>query len=209
MEKLSKLKFVIRYSLTQKENGKMSSITALNGASHNGIIKIKDTGLLGMITLRGDLKSNVLAKALKLELGMIIPEQRQITSTSKGSIAWMSPDELLIIIDYKNVSKTISNLNSSLSGTHNLVVDVSDARSVFSLNGGAVRDVLSKGSPADLSVDALPIGEVRRTRIAQLAVAFWFTDELNCQLICFRSVGGYIMEWLKNASEDGSEVNFH
>ena len=113
------------------------------------------------------------------------------------------------IIDYKNVSKTISNLNSSLSGTHNLVVDVSDARSVFSLNGGAVRDVLSKGSPADLSVDALPIGEVRRTRIAQLAVAFWFTDELNCQLICFRSVGGYIMEWLKNASEDGSEVNFH
>jgi hypothetical protein len=28
-------------------------------------------------------------------------------------------------------------------------------------------------------------------------------------LICFRSVGGYIMEWLKNASEDGSEVNFH
>ena len=187
----------------------MSSITALNGASHNGIIKIKDTGLLGMITLRGDLKSNVLAKALKLELGMIIPEQRQITSTSKGSIAWMSPDELLIIIDYKNVSKTISNLNSSLSGTHNLVVDVSDARSVFSLNGGAIRDVLSKGSPADLSVDALPIGEVRRTRIAQLAVAFWFTDELNCQLICFRSVGGYIMEWLKNASEDGSEVNFH
>ena len=85
----------------------MSSITALNGASHNGIIKIKDTGLLGMITLRGDLKSNVLAKALKLELGMIIPEQRQITSTSKGSIAWMSPDELLIIIDYKNVSKKV------------------------------------------------------------------------------------------------------
>jgi sarcosine oxidase subunit gamma len=121
----------------------------------------------------------------------------------------MSPDELLIIIDYKNVSKTISNLNSSLSGTHSLVVDVSDARSVFSLNGGAIRDVLSKGSPADLSVNALPIGEVRRTRIAQLAVAFWFTDESNCQLICFRSVGGYIMEWLKNASEDGSEVNFH
>ena len=106
-------------------------------------------------------------------------------------------------------SKIISNLNKSLTGTHSLVVDVSDARSVFSLDGTAIRDVLSKGSPANMSIDALPLGEVRRTRIAQLAVAFWFTDEMNCQLICFRSVGGYIMDWLKNASEPGAEVNFH
>jgi sarcosine oxidase subunit gamma len=187
----------------------MSSITALNGASCNGIINVKDAGLLGMITLRGDLKSKALAKALDVELGNVIPDQRKVSSTSKSTIAWMSPDELLIIIDYKNVSKIISNLNKSLTGTHSLVVDVSDARSVFSLDGTAIRDVLSKGSPANMSIDALPLGEVRRTRIAQLAVAFWFTDEMNCQLICFRSVGGYIMDWLKNASEPGSEVNFH
>ena len=121
----------------------------------------------------------------------------------------MSPDELLIIIEYKDVSKVISSLNNILSGSHSLVVDVSDARAVFALTGNAIRDVLSKGTPADLSKDVLPIGEVRRSRIAQLAVAFWFTDEISCQLICFRSVGGYIMEWLKNASENGSEVNFH
>ena len=187
----------------------MSSITALNGASCNGIINVKDAGLLGMITLRGDLKSKALAKALDVELGNVIPDQRKVSSTSKSTIAWMSPDELLIIIDYKNVSKIISNLNKSLTDTHSLVVDVSDARSVFSLDGTAIRDVLSKGSPANMSIDALPLGEVRRTRIAQLAVAFWFTDEMNCQLICFRSVGGYIMDWLKNASEPGSEVNFH
>ena len=91
----------------------MSSITALNGASCNGIINVKDAGLLGMITLRGDLKSKALAKALDVELGNVIPDQRKVSSTSKNTIAWMSPDELLIITNYKNVSKIISNLNKS------------------------------------------------------------------------------------------------
>ena len=93
----------------------MSSITALNGASCNGIINVKDAGLLGMITLRGDLKSKALAKALDVELGNVIPDQRKVSSTSKSTIAWMSPDELLIIIDYKNVSKIISNLSPTAS----------------------------------------------------------------------------------------------
>ena len=88
-------------------------------------------------------------------------------------------------------------------------MNVSDARAVFDLSGDVIRDVLAKGSPADMSVDALPLGEVRRTRIGQLAVAFWFTDAQNAQLVCFRSVGGHIMRWLENASEIGSEVGFH
>ncbi len=93
----------------------MSSITALNGAFHNGMIEIKDAGLIGMITLRGDLKSEVVAKALNFVLGVTVPDQRKITSTPKGSVAWMSPDELLIIIEYKDVSKVISSLNNILS----------------------------------------------------------------------------------------------
>ena len=174
-----------------------------------GYVHVRQDSGQCMFTLRANLASTKIKAAVKSATGVAFPN-RGLCEVSEGcTMAWMSPDELLIIIDYKNVSKIISNLNKILTGTHSLVVDVSDARSVFSLDGTAIRDVLSKGSPANLSTDALPVGEVRRTRIAQLAVAFWFTDEMNCQLICFRSVGGYIMDWLKNASETGSEVNFH
>ena len=86
---------------------------------------------------------------------------------------------------------------------------MSDARAVYDLSGKAIRDVLAKGSPADMSADALPVGEVRRTRIAQLAVAFWLTDDNTARLVCFRSVAGYIRDWLENASEKGTEVGFH
>ncbi len=187
----------------------MSSVTALNGATSNGIISVSDAGLMGMITLRGDLASPEMAKAVKAVTGAAMPAARQITSAKKGSAAWMSSDELLLMVDYADADATVAKLSKSLSSVHHLAVNVSDARAVFNLSGDVIRDVLAKGSPADMSVDGLPIGEVRRTRIGQLAVAFWFNDSENAQLVCFRSVGGHIMNWLENASETGTEVNFH
>ncbi|MGY9052906.1 MAG: hypothetical protein ACKVH9_04945 [Rhodobacterales bacterium] len=59
----------------------MFSVTGLNGASSNGSIKVKDAGLTGMITLRGDLKSPGIAKVIKIVTGTNIPDQRQCDVT--------------------------------------------------------------------------------------------------------------------------------
>lgn len=187
----------------------MSSVTALNGATSNGMITVSDAGLMGMITLRGDLASAPMAKAVKAATGAAMPAMRQITSGKSGAAAWMSSDELLLMVDYADADAVVAKLSKSLGAAHHLAVNVSDARAVFTLSGDAIRDVLAKGSPADMSADVLPVGEVRRTRIGQLAVAFWFDDAKNAKLVCFRSVGGHIMRWLENASETGTEVNFH
>jgi sarcosine oxidase subunit gamma len=187
----------------------MSSVTALNGATSDGIISVADAGLMGMITLRGDLASPVIAKAVKAATGTAMPDARQCMTGAKGAAAWMSPDELLLMVDYANVDAIIAKLEKALSGVHSLIANVSDARAVFDLSGTQIRDVLAKGSPADMSASALPINEVRRTRIGQLAVAFWFADDTTARLVCFRSVAGHIMTWLENASESGSEVGFH
>jgi sarcosine oxidase subunit gamma len=187
----------------------MSSVTALNGANSDGMISVNDAGLMGMITLRGDLASPEIAKAVKAATGTKIPAMRQIETGAKGSAAWMSSDELLLMVDYADVDAVVAKISKSLSSVHHLAANVSDARAVFNLSGDAIRDVLAKGSPADMSVDCLPVGEVRRSRIGQLAVAFWFNDATNARLVCFRSVGVHIMDWLENASETGSEVGFH
>jgi sarcosine oxidase subunit gamma len=162
-----------------------------------------------MITLRGDLASAGIAKAVKTATGAAMPAMRQITSGKSGAAAWMSSDELLLMVDYADADAVIAKITKLLGAQHHLAVNVSDARAVFDLSGDVIRDVLAKGSPANMSVDVLPIGEVRRTRIGQLAVAFWFDDEQNAKLVCFRSVGGHIMRWLENASQTGTEVGFH
>ena len=51
----------------------MSSVTALNGATSDGMITISDAGLMGMITLRGDLASPEMAKAVKAATGAAMP----------------------------------------------------------------------------------------------------------------------------------------
>ena len=87
---------------------------------------------------------------------------------------------------------------------------MSDARAVFTLEGegAAIRNVLAKLTPADLRPASLPVGEVRRTRFAQVPAAFWLAEEGRAELVCFRSVAIYVFGLLKNAAEPGSEVGY-
>ena len=70
----------------------------------------------------------------------------------------------------------------------------------------AIREVLAKLSPADMRISALPVGRVRRTRLAQVPAAFWFTDDSEAVVICFRSVADYVFGLLSTAAQPGSEV---
>ena len=81
-------------------------------------------------------------------------------------------------------------------------MEVSDARAVFRLTGDldAAREVLAKLTPADLSPTAFGEGEVRRTKLGQVAAAFWIEDG-GITLVSFRSVAAYVFDLLSNAAE--------
>ncbi|MEE9453461.1 MAG: sarcosine oxidase subunit gamma family protein [Paracoccaceae bacterium] len=176
----------------------------LNGATFEGAIKITETGLRGMITLRGDLSGSALQKAVKSATGAALPEVRKITFGKAGNVAWMSPDELLLIVDYATVDTVVKSLGKALKGEHHMAVNVSDARAVFQLTGKGAREVLAKGAPVDLSPAAFGTGDLRRTRIGQLAAAFWMLKDGTIEVVCFRSVGEFLFDWLSNAAEQDS-----
>ena len=187
----------------------MSDATsALEGASFKGFADVSEQGLRGMITLRGDLGEKKLGAAVKKLTGFPVPETRQIHEKAATGVAWMSPDELLILLPYDKVPAAVASLEKSLKGTHFLAANVSDARAVFRISGAAAREVIAKLSPADLSPDTIQPGEIRRTRMAQVAVAFWMLDDQTIDLICFRSTAGYVFELLSGASAPGAEVEF-
>jgi sarcosine oxidase subunit gamma len=112
-------------------------------------------------------------------------------------------------VDYANADTAVAKLDKALAKKHMLAVNVSDARAVFNLDGKSIRDVLAKGSPADMSKHALEVGDIRRTRIGQLPVAFWFDTETTATVVCFRSVGEHIFDWLKTAAQKGTTPDFH
>jgi sarcosine oxidase subunit gamma len=185
-----------------------NAVSALNGQSHVGMADVADTGLRGMISVRGDFSSAKFKAAIKSVTGLAVPAQRRVETNDDMAVAWMSPDELLIVCDYAGVSTHVAALGKALASEHALAVNVSDARSVVRVSGAGARDALAKLCPVDLSQAAFQAGMIRRTRLAQVAAAFWMTGEDSFEVICFRSVADYVFDNLAVAAESGAEVGF-
>lgn len=180
-------------------------VTAVKNASYNaGIAEIKEIGPLGMITLRGDIEHAAIRKAASGISGTDFPDQRMCSSDGASGIAWMSPDELLVMVPYDQVHSSLDQLITDCAKKSTLAVNVSDARAVFQVSGPGARDVMAKLAPVDLDPASFTPGMFRRTRMAQVPAAFWMRDDQTFQIICFRSVGQYMFDLLKVAAQPGS-----
>ncbi|APE43982.1 sarcosine oxidase subunit gamma [Sulfitobacter alexandrii] len=185
-------------------------VSALHHASDdNGLVTIREVGPLGMITLRGDLSDKALGKAVVVAGGVNLPEQRHCNTEGEQGIAWMSPDELLIMCPYAEVPARLGDLQEKLAGPHFLAVNVSDARAVFDISGDHVREVIAKLAPVDIHPDQFSGTMFRRTRFAQVPAAFWMPDDRSARIVCFRSVAQYMFDLLKIAAQPGSEVRHY
>ncbi|MEX0349878.1 MAG: sarcosine oxidase subunit gamma [Paracoccaceae bacterium] len=181
-------------------------ISALNGARAEGIAIIEELGLQGMITLRGDQGDKGLAKAATSATGQKMPGQRRANLADDSGLCWMSPDELLVLVPYAEVEAKLAEMVKALGPSHALAVNVSDARAVLRVSGDHAREVMAKLAPVDLSAEAFEPGDFRRTRLAQVAAAFWMEEDGSFRIICFRSVAEYVFNLLKIAAQPGSEV---
>lgn len=178
----------------------------LNGVRYEGSAVVAEAPLQGMISLRGDLSDKALQDAVTGATGAAMPEMRAITQGPEGSLAWMSPDELLMLVPHAKAPDVVRSLSETLAGQHAMVVEVSDARAVFTVTGPTAREVIAKLAPVDMAPDRFAAGEIRRTRFAQVAAAFWISGEDQITVVCFRSVAQYVFDLLKGAAQPGGEV---
>jgi len=184
--------------------------SALGGASFTGLVEVQEAPMRGMITLRGDLAASKVKKAATAASGTKMPSLGMVTCDEERAICWMSPDELLVTMPYTEVLDCVAQMEKTLGTAHSLVANVSDARAIFTLRGdeGALRDVLAKLTPADMSAEGCPVRAMRRTRLAQVPAAFWFQTQTEVQLICFRSVAEYVFKLLCQAADSDAKVDF-
>lgn len=177
------------------------AVTALAGREAAHRVTIRDAGPRGMVTLRGDLEDPRIVKACKALTGCAMPGQTGAVLEGDKGLLWMSPDELLLLVPHDQAGAAVDHLRDALRGMPYLAVDVSDARQIISLEGAGLREVLARLTPADLHPAALAPGTVRRTRLAQVAAAFWLMSEETAEVMCFRSVAHYVFGLLDNAAQ--------
>ncbi|WP_209425391.1 sarcosine oxidase subunit gamma family protein [Pararhodobacter sp. SW119] len=183
------------------------AVSALPGARFAGLVDLAEAGPCGMITLRGDLSAAAVAKAVKDTTGLALPKPRQVAIGKAASVAWMAPDECLIVLDYAKAAETVAALETAVADAFATVAEVSDARAVFTIRGAQARDVLAKACPVDFA--DFPVGTIRRTRAAQGAAAVWRSGEEEFTLVCFRSVAGYMWDLLTTLARPGGEVGLY
>jgi len=184
-----------------------NAVSALDGQVAPGEVTVRELGLRGMITLRGDLSSRKVQTICKKLTGVAFPKQGGVASEGDKGLAWMSPDEVLVMVSHAEAAEAVAAIEAALKGEHFLAVNVSDARAVFSVQGAFSREVIAKLAPADLHPDRFKAGMMRRTRLGQVAAAFWMVDEETFNVICFRSVAEYTFGLLK-ASAGAGEVGY-
>lgn len=184
------------------------AVTALGGAvSDGGIARVREVPLQGMITLRGDHSQAGIAKAATLVAPGEMPGPGEARIDGATGVAWMSPDEALVLCPYADVADVLARMQKALGKSHALAVNVSDARASFTVSGPHARDVLAKLCPVDLAPGRFEPGAFRRTRLAQVACALWPVDGETLQLVCFRSQARYVFDLLCIAAQPGSEIH--
>lgn len=179
------------------------AVSALNGKIAAGEVTVRDAGLRGMIILRGDLANKKLRAVCTGVTGVDFPAQGQANCVGEKGLCWMSPDEALILVPYDGVAHAIALIDKALTGQHYLAENVSDARALIYVEGTFAREVIAKLAPADLHPDSFKPGDFRRTRLGQVAAAFWMRDDDTFEVICFRSVGEYTFDLLAASAKAG------
>ena len=178
--------------------------TALNGARFEGYVRVCEMPPQGMVRVRGSLSDRNVAGAIRQATGAPVPRVRKIaTGANAQSVAWMAPDEALILVAYDAAPSLAETVRVELGDTHALVAVVSDGWTVLNVEGAGADEVLAKLAPVDTA--RLAPDEVRRTRLAQAGVTVWRAGG-GLRVACARSLAGYVFDVLCAAARPGTEV---
>lgn len=157
----------------------------------------------GMVTIRADFAAAGMQAAILAATGCVMPGPRRIAFTGNRALAWMSPDEAMLFLPEAEAADLPAAIDRALAPQHHLAVDMSDARALFRIKGPGARAVLAKGAPVDLAPAAFGPGDFRRSRLGQVAAAFWMPAPDVFELMCFRSVADFVADWLETAARSG------
>lgn len=152
-----------------------------------------------MISVRADFSSDAARKAVAKVTSTAFPEPLRMTFHKGGSVAWMAPDELLVLLPAEEAPEVEAGLSKALARQNAMVLNVADARVIYRLEGPGGRAALARLTPADVSERAFGPGSFRRTRLGQVAAGIWMREDGAIGVMCFRSVAPYVTSLLETA----------
>ncbi len=173
-------------------------------------IRMREIGDRAMIDLRGLTSDRRFMAGVQDVIGVPLPKNPR-TSVTAGDLAvlWTSIDQWLITAQRARATPLADALREKLQASHCLITDMSDARSIFRLQGDNVREVLNKGTSVDFTSGELGAGVVRRILFAQVAAMVHAVSEGPdvIDLYVFRSYADHAWRYLLATAKEGARIS--
>lgn len=132
-------------------------------------------------------------------IGGLLPlEPDRFVEAGGVTIAWLGPDEWLVI----DPAGDASGLEARLSAAPGAVAtDVTGNRVALRLSGPAARDLLAAGCSLDLHPRAFAAGQCAQTLLARTGVILLQRDDApTFDLLVRRSFARYLRDWLASVA---------
>ncbi len=155
----------------------------------------------GLVVLRvraDDLEARAAAAAA---LALALPVSPRRPERHPDLIAyWTAPNAWLLAGDAATI---VARMRDALARSHVAIIDISDARTRFTIAGPAARDLLAKGTGIDLAPTQFVAGDAALTRFADLAVLLdCVSDAPLFHLIADRPATEHLWAWLLDAARE-------
>lgn len=155
-----------------------------------------------ILNLRGAPGDEAFMAAAAAELGVRPPiAPNRFDGAGELTLAWLGPDEWLIVAGPEDAGDLAARLEAALSTTTHALTDVSGAYAVFRISGPTARDALAAGCSLDLHPRAFAPGQCAQTLLARAGVLILQRDAApTYDLLVRRSFSTYLADWFRAAT---------
>ena len=173
-------------------------------------ITISEIPHQGLINLRGDAADTAFVAAVEKAIKLAPPAAANTYAGKTATrIAWLGPDEWLVVTRPDAAERTFKGLNKTLKseGMHAAVTSVGDARTCIRISGPCAREVLQKGCSIDLHPSRFGPGQCVQAIVSKVGVILLQTADgaktgPTYELYVLRSFATFLWAWLEDASAE-------
>ncbi|RRO14151.1 sarcosine oxidase subunit gamma [Saccharopolyspora rhizosphaerae] len=177
---------------------------ALADAAAPGALRLSEVAFTAQVSLRVDPKSPA-AERIGTALGAMLPNQAgQVARTERVLVAWLGPDEWLLVGPEGSAGQLQATLTDALGEEHGAVVDVSAHRTIIEVSGPKAPELLAKGCALDLHRRSFGPDQCAQTLLARAGVLLLCreADPPHYWIFVRASFARYLADWLCDAAAE-------
>jgi heterotetrameric sarcosine oxidase gamma subunit len=164
---------------------------------------LRERADIGTVMLTTSVEPGVIAETAGRVAGVEIPlSPGPLTSAPGRWGLWLQPRSWLIRCGVDEELDLVKRLNGAFPERQAHAVAFTDAICWFELSGTAAHDILTEGGFVSLERGGLPIGNAKRTLIAQVAAIVVREGESAWLVAVERSRANYFAQWLSAAAKE-------